>query len=354
MRLFARLFSSCQLAALVTSQVLLAQAPASQASSDPKQMLTTAAAPIAVASTGAPPFRLKADFQTFDYLGKPAGTGTVEELFLSPEKRKITVVLEGKTYPYRIREDADPTLRASFFNYSAAVLMRALLAPWPTTDEINHSTLGAVKRTMGGNTFDCVRLEQKGSDGVLDIGRSSAFCMSGDTAVLRLAQLPHGFTTTYNRFVKFGGHYQAQDIELREGGVLRGKLTMTNFAPAPDLKETDLPSTPEAESLTGSKSEPRARPHKTVVAGSIIVKVQPEYPKAAKAGHISGSVSLHVVIGKDGSIGPIEVIGAPSYDLAEAALKAVRQWKYKPYLLDGAPTEVDTEINVNFGFADQA
>jgi TonB family protein len=83
------------------------------------------------------------------------------------------------------------------------------------------------------------------------------------------------------------------------------------------------------------------------MAGQILNKVQPIYPADARASHISGSVVLHAIIGKDGHVAKLEAISGPE-ELRGAAMDAVNQWTYKPYLLNGEPTEVDTTIVINF------
>jgi protein TonB len=84
-----------------------------------------------------------------------------------------------------------------------------------------------------------------------------------------------------------------------------------------------------------------------VMAGQILQKTTPVYPPIARAAHVGGTVVLHAIIGKDGSIQNLSVISGPPM-LVGAATDAVRQWRYKPYLLNGDPTEVDTTITVNF------
>ncbi len=84
-----------------------------------------------------------------------------------------------------------------------------------------------------------------------------------------------------------------------------------------------------------------------VQAAKIIKRVQPEYPEDARRTRISGTVRLHVIIGKDGRIRSLEIVsGHPM--LQQAALDAVRQWTYRPTLLNGEPVEVDTTIDVIF------
>jgi len=84
-----------------------------------------------------------------------------------------------------------------------------------------------------------------------------------------------------------------------------------------------------------------------VTAGMVINKVQPLYPPLAKQARVQGQVVLAAIIGKDGTIQNLHVVsGHPM--LVQSALDAVRQWRYKPYFLNGEPVEVDTTITVNF------
>jgi TonB family protein len=85
-----------------------------------------------------------------------------------------------------------------------------------------------------------------------------------------------------------------------------------------------------------------------VMAGNIMRKVAPAYPQSAKERRVSGTVVLGAVIGRDGRIHHLRVISSPNMDLSLAALYSVQQWVYKPYLLQGQPVEVTTQINVVF------
>ena len=75
----------------------------------------------------------------------------------------------------------------------------------------------------------------------------------------------------------------------------------------------------------------------------------PVYPPIAKAAHVSGVVVLHAIIGKNGTIQNLTYVSGPEM-LKGAAIDAVSKWRYKPYLLNGDPTEVDTTVTVNFNF----
>ena len=85
-----------------------------------------------------------------------------------------------------------------------------------------------------------------------------------------------------------------------------------------------------------------------VAQSNLVRKVQPVYPAAAKESHTQGTVQLEVVISKDGVPAEIRVVSSPSDDLSASALEAVRQWRYRPTLLNGSPVEIVTTVIVNY------
>ena len=94
----------------------------------------------------------------------------------------------------------------------------------------------------------------------------------------------------------------------------------------------------------------RVRVSSGVSTGMLVRKVPPTYPPLARQARIQGTVILQATISKEGSIENLQLIsGHPM--LAPAAIEAVKQWKYKPYLLNGEPVEVETQVQVNFTLA---
>ena len=94
----------------------------------------------------------------------------------------------------------------------------------------------------------------------------------------------------------------------------------------------------------------RTRVGGAVQAAKLINRVQPIYPPLARQTRISGTVKLHAIIGKDGTVTQLQVVSGHPL-LVQAALDAVKQWRYQPTLLNGEPVEVDTEIDVIFSLA---
>ena len=84
-----------------------------------------------------------------------------------------------------------------------------------------------------------------------------------------------------------------------------------------------------------------------VSAGMLIQKTQPIYPPIAKAARMQGTVILQATISKTGVIENLRVVSGPAM-LQQAALDAVKTWRYRPYLLNNEPVEVETTVNVIF------
>jgi protein TonB len=84
-----------------------------------------------------------------------------------------------------------------------------------------------------------------------------------------------------------------------------------------------------------------------VSQGLLVKKVQPKYPPGALRAHIEGSVQMMATISRNGDISAVKILSGDR-ELAHAAADAVKQWKYKPYLLNGSPVEIQTQITVNF------
>jgi protein TonB len=109
-----------------------------------------------------------------------------------------------------------------------------------------------------------------------------------------------------------------------------------------------ISSTPTSSAIV-PKLEPvkRIRISQGVTQGMVISKIEPAYPKIALAARVTGVVTLKAVISKEGEIKELQsVSGHPL--LVPAAIEAVKQWRYRPYLLNGEPVEVETVITVTF------
>jgi periplasmic protein TonB len=116
------------------------------------------------------------------------------------------------------------------------------------------------------------------------------------------------------------------------GNLLGGIIGGAGSAPPPPPK----PATPARIRVGGN-----------VQAAALVNQVRPDYPMIAKTAHVSGTIILHAIIAKDGSIQELQYVSGPPL-LMKSAMDAVKQWRYKPTQLNGDPVEVDTTISVVF------
>lgn len=123
--------------------------------------------------------------------------------------------------------------------------------------------------------------------------------------------------------------------------ALMGLNVYVQDQPAPTTPPTaPAPSTSPVEPVQRSKDV-------TVARAKMIRQVPPIYPKSAKKARIQGTVVLHAIIGKDGSVQDIQYASGPQ-ELLGATIDAVRQWRYEPTLVAGRPVEIKTTISVAF------
>jgi len=120
---------------------------------------------------------------------------------------------------------------------------------------------------------------------------------------------------------------------------MSGIATAGAGAPPPDLGDSRaLGARPMLQTMKVSQG---------VSQGLLVKKVQPIYPKNALFMHVEGAVELVATISKAGDITHVTALKGDG-QLAKAAIDAVKQWKYKPYLLNGEPVEIQTEMTINF------
>jgi TonB family protein len=164
-------------------------------------------------------------------------------------------------------------------------------------------------------------------------------------------------------FLKQADDLVAKVNSVKKANITSGRMRRPNplIAPPPPPPPLPPPGSPMANGgviggvIAGiGEAPPPPKPTQTrirqggnIAAAMLIKRVQPVYPPLALQTRISGTVQLHAIIGKDGTIQQLEVMSGHPL-LLQAALDAVRQWTYRQTLLNGEPVEVDTTIDVIF------
>ena len=151
-------------------------------------------------------------------------------------------------------------------------------------------------------------------------------------------------------------------IEVRAGGFKIGKKEVVVTAGAASRADVNLEvgNVSETMKVRGSRTTPApppppamATPQRIPIGGNVrpsklVAQARPEYPADLKQQGVTGSVIIRAIISKTGDILNAQVINTVHPGLAQAALDAVKQWRYQPTLLNGQPVEVITTITIGF------
>lgn len=124
----------------------------------------------------------------------------------------------------------------------------------------------------------------------------------------------------------------------------------SEIAAAPTDPATNLKVVQPRDMASMQAAEATRQVGPGAMAGNLLTKVNPIYPKDAKAARIQGTVVLNAIIAKDGTIRELKPESGPA-ELQDSALTAVKQWVYRPYLLNGNPVEVETKISVTYSLS---
>ena len=310
------------------------------------QRLQAADAGSALDSADMKPWHLKMTVQLFDDKGNASDHGTIEEWWNGAGADRREYATTGYTAT-EIRQGRDlyRTQGANTPPYYLDLLRAQIVHPMPKPAEVQSASPELRKVNFGKFALECVMLSQPMKQVMIPMGLFPSYCFDPGKEVLRASFEFGGQTILRNTLEEFGGKVVPQDVSVRseKTEVAKGEMVTLESVSIPDSEF--VPAT-NVVAQTGSI----ARVSGGAMAGSLISKPDPVYPASAKANHVSGAVILHAVIGADGHIHSLALVSTPDPDLAISAIAAVRNWTYKPYMLQGVPVDVDTTITVKYTF----
>ena len=294
------------------------------------------------------PWHLKLSFQLFDEKGKAAEIGAIEEWWSAPSMHKT--VYTSPSYTGTEVQTKDGLYRSTAAASVPRLFQLALqqvVHPMPSERDIADSKPDLRKETAGKTPIDCIVLTQPIKNvAYAPFGLFPTYCFDRDKDSLRTSYDFGSELTVRNKL----GTFQQRTVVVDQTTL---QNSITEITAHVEALQTMVPS--ESEFVPSADLEKIKQNQVTVGAGVIaglkIGGANPSYPETARRNRISGSVALRARIGADGRIHALKIISTPDADLAIAALAAVREWTYKPYLLNGEPVAVETQITVNFAFA---
>ena len=211
-------------------------------------------------------------------------------------------------------------------------------------EDLAGAQLVMLPESFGKVKLDCLMAGQpiKGVDHA-PIGLFPTYCLQAGSPLLRATYSFGSLLFVRNSVGQFQDHTVPITLNASVDGreVLRAKVEVLQASTPP-------PGEFEPASTMTKIASGIAKVSSGVMAGGITHSVPLHYPERAKQHHITGRVVLRGIIGSDGRIRSLQVMSTADGDLAIAALAAIRQWRYKPFLLNGAPTAVETTITAYF------
>jgi TonB family protein len=294
------------------------------------------------------PWHLKLSFQLFDDKGTPTEKGTIEEWWAGPSMHKTIYV--GPSYTSTEIETKDGFYRTKGAERTPRLveyILDQVVHPMPRDSDISSALPIFDEHHFGKTKMDCIMLARSKARefSLAHFGIAPTYCFDQGKDLLRLSYAFISQAALRTRIGLFQGHEVVVDqiITLASANEATAHLDALESIPAmePDFNpSSDLEKIPNHKGLLS-----------VVSAGSTLTSVPPVYPEGARSRRVSGIVVLSAVIGEDGRIHSLKALSSPEEDFTKAALTAVQQWTYKPYLVDGKPVEVDTVVTVNFEIA---
>jgi TonB family protein len=329
------------LQALILASTILASTRIFSQAPDARQRIAQLANDTSLLREGMQPWHLVMSFDLYDLAGKPKETGSVEEWWVTPTQRRIVITSPSfnQTIPDPGGKEPHTANRESFLVHN---LIEQVVDPIPRFSDKEDLSVEQETKILGKVKLSCLTVSRslKAVKGKALSLPGPVFCLNPDSDVLRVVfEDDQGKAIIRNRLARFRDTNIALDNTVNYYGKLAisGKVTK--------LEAYDPTVDPVA--LTKVNRSPAVIPS-VVIAGKVTKKVQPVYPELAKMKRIGGTVVLTGVISQEGRIQSLDVVSSPDPLLSNAALAAVQQWEYQPYLLNGAATEVQTTITVHF------
>jgi hypothetical protein len=309
---------------------------------DPKERLELGRRLNGLQGTDIQPWHMKASYEVFDADGKSKDKGTSEEWRVNEKQYKLAYHSAQFSHEeYGTDHGVFHAGDKGWPGFPVSQLRSAIVQPLPARDAVEPFGQRNLERKFGNVQLPCTALSYHGGKEVDET--SPSFCFDPDQPILRYSNSSNRINQTIlDHFTLFAGRYVAHDIRL----LFLGKPSLTIHI---DLVEPLGIPDPSALSVPAGTLPVRKRIVLSAVESGVdlIKKVPPVYPETAKIQHVQGMVILAATTSRDGRITEVHPLAGPQL-LQKPAMDAVRQWLYKPYLLDGDPVEVDTQVYVIF------
>jgi TonB family protein len=318
---------------------------------DPKALMLLAARTNGLAGDDMKRWHVKF---TFDLPGGDfvaSDHGTIEEWWSSDTRYKIAI---ASSQFEQTEYGTDSGVLRSGVRSSAPSMITSIkndvLHPIPLqSKQLDDLKIELHTQSMGDFSFSCLEVAGNAPAADADAIKPSTYCLDATQPVLRIHFYSrNGDMLIFSHIVRFQGKFVAKQLE-HDYGDFYGKKPKTLWTAQIDLLEALKPADekdldPPVGTLLAAKTVTVSEKDATAL---LLTHPAPIYPPIAQAARVSGSVVLRVTVGTDGRISKLSVVSGPAM-LQQAAINGVERWTFKPCLVDGDATEMETTITVPF------
>jgi Gram-negative bacterial TonB protein C-terminal len=307
--------------------------------------LKSAADLTALDGSGLRPWHWKLDVTVFDKDGKNPKAGSLEIWFSGGNLRTVASLGSKQITSLRIGSNLYRT--SGDEKDLAAVRLIEMQVLHPIPDEVIQPSTAVklVEESVAAIKLDCMvpTVAQQSSDAIPGV-QPISFCFEQGTAKMLVTYGPGGFSVLRPRVGMFQSHQVPVDLQTFSGTVMVSEAKTTKLATEP----ID-PSLFQIQPDMGPVDAPVVLPASDL-RGLVLSKNPPVYPPEAKQRHAGGNVIFDATIGKDGHVLSLRPMAQSNALLIGSAKDAVSHWIFRPYLINGIPVEVKTQLTVVYAF----
>lgn len=309
-------------------------------------------------ASGLKPWHMKMSAQLFDWKGVSTGTGTIEEWWMAPSNEKR--VFSFPDYKGTEIIASDGVYRTAGLNSEplfVSDLIDQFVNPMVEQDKMSAAKAVPTARSMqlGGVTLPCIMLMKPNSrvDNI-PIGFYPSWCMEPGKDTIRVFVDDGGVSVVRNGISAF----QGKDVPLEFAVVANGITVAT--AHVDDISFEGMPSAPFTPDASMTKAPPRpvelkGKKFENQAASRVepnftMIRQQPNSPMGQGInGNLQGDVEIRVWVGEDGQVRDALLESYPDAGAGQAVLDAVRQWTFRPFMVEGRAVPftgtLDFEVN---------
>jgi len=328
-------------AAVIISAV---PAPAQTPVIDGQALMQSAAQLNGLSADGVHPWHLKVSYTLTDDSGKPAGLGTLEELWAAPNHYKTILTGPGYSETAYGSDTGDfRPISPAAIPEPVAELAADLTDPLPSADAIRYEDYLVEQKSLGAAKLACIAARvDSGPHTVVNTGQ--VYCLDAEKPILRIRDNAALKTRAlYNVLVIYQGRYVARDLRIIRDGKPALTAHLDALEPLASFNPADL------DPPKGGMFVTRSINLAPDIAETLLLrKITPRYPAstAGESGTV-GTVAVEAHIDANGHVRDARAMNGPVI-LQQPAVEAVKQWLYRPYLKDGEAVGVITTIHVAF------